>query len=230
MLVSYPRSGSTWASFLIAELLTGADPTFDAAHAAVPELPDVRHCHSPLGNGGRVVRSHEAWRDEYRSGGVYLVRDPRDVAVSYWRYRCWLGDFGGPLSQFVRIFLGGKVDSYGLWSSHVNSWLSQGGGDALVVRYEDLVSNPERQLSAMAAHLGLRVSTGAVHEAVLHNTRPRMAAKEAAVRGTYFTRTDPASGFVGRGSVGGWKSILSEEAAAAIGDRFGDAMTQVGYI
>src|SRR5215468_2315878 len=81
-LVSYPRSGNTWARFLVSNLVHPGEPTtFANVESRIPEIyfnPDhvMRRLPRP-----RVLKSHECFQPHYPRV-IYIARDPRDVAVS----------------------------------------------------------------------------------------------------------------------------------------------------
>src|SRR5437868_14217489 len=83
-LVSYPRSGNTWTRFLIGNLIHQDEPvTFANIESRIPEIyfnPDHRMRRLPR---PRILKSHECFQPHYRQI-IYIVRDPRDVAVSFY--------------------------------------------------------------------------------------------------------------------------------------------------
>src|SRR5450631_2425305 len=83
-LVSYPRSGNTWARFLVGNLLHRSDPvTFANVERRVPTIyawPD-----RALRSLPRILKSHECFDPRYPRV-IYILRDPRDVAVSLYFY------------------------------------------------------------------------------------------------------------------------------------------------
>ena len=80
-----------------------------------------------LPGGGRLIKSHEPYsgpqKRVYRKA-IYLIRDGRDVAVSYYYTLIRRGLYEGDFGPFLRLFLGGGVDGYGPWHQHVESWLA----------------------------------------------------------------------------------------------------------
>ena len=72
-----------------------------------------------------------------------MVRNPKDNAVSYYhhhRMSSFLGKYTGTWSNFIQLFIGGKL-VYGDWFDHVNGYwkLAQQNPDkVLVVSYEEL--------------------------------------------------------------------------------------------
>jgi Sulfotransferase domain len=226
-IVSYPRSGSTWLASMIAELMLGSDPDFKQAHAAVPEVCDARGAPPVPGRVGRVVRSHESARGEYRRA-LYLVRDPRDVAVSYYHYRKWLREYDGSLGDFVRLFVDGDIDSYGTWGHHVTSWLERDPDTRLVLRYEDLVASTKRVLHEGASFLGVSAECSGVDLAVSHHTAARMRVKERAGH-QQLAGTDPRRSFVRSARSGDWAGALSPDSVDLIESAFAKQCEVLGY-
>lgn len=183
LLASYPKSGSTWLRFLLAQLLAGQDPDYASVRAAI--APVGRHHRAPalLGSGGRVLRTHEPVDPFPGVDGqpvCYLVRDARDVCVSYYNHRRRQGvevDF----DTFAHRFLDGRVDGVGPWVDHVAGArvaALRHRGPWLALRYEDLLADPVTHLGRVLDLLGAEASPQARAEAVAANSRERMRAKE----------------------------------------------------
>lgn len=211
-LASYPRSGNTWVKFVLADLVAGRDLGFQETEDLVPTVGEHRRCASYLPGGGRIVKTHEPIRPEYRRS-IYLIRDPRDVALSYVR---WLSGFGveyESLDEFLRQFMRGRVGGYGSWLRHAQGWIEAGPKhEVLPLRYEDLKADPIRQLSRAAAFCGLPADMDRIELAAGRNSADRMRQKESLETG-YFEeagwRNNEVS-FVGQASSGGWRDQLSK--------------------
>src|SRR5437868_2208022 len=66
LLASYPRSGNTWLSFLIMESLSGATAEFDNVNRLIPEIGLHGNTPSLFPGGGRLIKTHERYRPEYK--------------------------------------------------------------------------------------------------------------------------------------------------------------------
>lgn len=95
-VAAYPKSGSTWLRFLLAEAVTGRTADFQSVGDVIPYVGKQRGAPHVLPSGGRLVKTHEPYRPEYRTS-VYLVRDIRDVVVSYYYMYRWLRYYRGTL-------------------------------------------------------------------------------------------------------------------------------------
>jgi hypothetical protein len=159
-----------------------------------------------------------------------MVRDPRDVAVSYYHYRKWLNEYNGTLSRFVRLFVDGNVDTYGSWGDHVRSWRMHEHDCVLFLRFEDLVSDTQDALTRAATFLQIKATPTAVRNAVAHNAAAKMRAKERSAHSAFAARTDPRRSFVRSAQAGGWRVELAEDDAASIATAFEAPMRRLGYL
>ena len=158
-IVSYPKSGNTWTRFLIANLIAGGE-TVDWSNIE-RRVPDIYYNRDPQLLAlprPRYFKSHEAYRPDYRRV-VFIVRDPRDVAVSYYHFvrKAKMLPVDATMDDFMTKFMQGQIDPYGNWGENVGSWLGARRGTAnfIVVRYEDLLENTETELGRIADMLGL---------------------------------------------------------------------------
>jgi len=233
-IVSYPRSGSTWLRFLIGSLIRDGPVTFQNIEQVIPDI----HVNSSRFLSGiprpRLMKSHEYF--DHRYGKVlYLVRDPRDVALSYYRYYLKVRRFqdGYPMDQYIRAFLSGELQSWGSWAQNVVSWLAVRANDSrfLVLRYEDLRESPVRELGGVAAFLDLKHSTDQLLAAVELCTADRMRRLEAIQGPEWITirgsRRDVP--FIGDATSGLWRTKLRPDCVRAIESNWGPLMARLGY-
>jgi hypothetical protein len=236
-LISYPRSGNTWTRFLIANLSHPQEPvTFANIERLIPDAEAqssqyMRGIPSP-----RVVKSHSYFDPRYPKV-IYIVRDPRDVALSYYdfsrKYR-QIED-GYPLERYIDDFTTGHLLSagWGTWGENVASWIYARGARPgfLLLRYEDLKARPEQELKRIAEFLGILASPELIRTAIERSSADRMREMEKAEGKNWVTTKDKRSDipFIRTASVGGWKSNLQAESVAKIEARWGHIMAQLGY-
>jgi hypothetical protein len=185
MLVSYPKSGSTWLRFLIAHGITGEEVDFDSVRDVFPPVGEHRRGPKCLPGDGRLIRSHEPFsrfRGRTDQPIIYLVRDGRDVAVSYFHHKRRVEGLQADFPTFLDEFLAGRADSYGRWVDHVagaSDMQRMGANRMLVVSYEDLRADTAGVLGRALTFLGSPRSDKVLAEVVAANSRDRMRAKEA---------------------------------------------------
>jgi Sulfotransferase domain len=235
-IVSYPKSGNTWTRFLIANLIAGGE-TVDWTNIE-RLVPDIYYNHDPALRSlprPRYFKSHEAYRPSYRRV-VLIVRDPRDVAVSYYHFvrKAKMMPADATVNDFMKKFLAGDIDPYGNWGENVGSWLGarRGTADFIVVRYEDLLENAEAELARLAEMLGLAVDDNLLRHAVENSRADRMRELEKAQRGEHkILRSSGANiPFVRAAKSGQWRTELPPEAVRQIESTWGHVMHELGYI
>ena len=233
-MASYPRSGSTWLRFLLLELLTDASAGFNQVNRMIPDVGGHRGCQALLA-GGRLIKTHEAYRSVYRKA-VYIVRDVRDVVLSEFEYENSRRRIGEDFDTFLMLSLGANVNGYGSWQEHLVSWIDSplaGSGRLLLIRFEELKSRTEDTLAEVTDFLGIEADRAAIRRAIANNSLQRMREKEdqVPVIDGYSTRKTNGNGsrFIGRGSIGGWRARLSDEQVRLIELHAGFGLCRVGY-
>jgi hypothetical protein len=221
--------------FFIASLLKPPVPvSFATIERIVPDiyqntLRDLRRMPRP-----RILKSHESFDPRYGKT-LYIVRDPRDVAVSYCRYLQRIGvlPLGISWEQFVEYFVEGQLDTYGRWNDHVEGWLRHRSGhdDFLLVRYEDVLADALGALEKVAAFLSVRRERSELETIVADCSLKSMRAHEVRHENgmacqSGIVREIP---FIGTGTHGRWESVLPPAASARIERAFGSTMRKMGY-
>jgi hypothetical protein len=236
-LVSYFRSGSTWSRFLFGNFIQQDEPvTFTNMERVVPviyNLPD-----RVLRGLRRVLKSHECFDPRYPHV-IYIVRDPRDVAVSFYYFNLKVGVIpeGYSMDEFVARFIAARVIGYadrvGCWQDHVLSWvrLREGKPGFRLVRYEDLLADPAKQLTNLAPLLGIEPTPARVERAVQLSSASHMQSLEKKQSKQWVATKDTRQDipFVREAKSGGWRKKLSPAAVRTIEQAWGTTMKEMGY-
>ncbi len=235
-LVSFPRSGNTWTRFLVCNLINPDDPVnFAQLESRIPEIYDVTDRALRAFPRPRIIKSHESFDPRYKKV-IYIVRDPRDVLLSYYEFQLKRRVITEEcsLEEFVPRFMESEFEpKTGSWRDHVLGWIATRAGQQnfLLLRYEEMLANAEQESTKVASFLGLDSSPERVARAVALSSADRMRALEKEESGrwkeTKNTRQDKS--FVGKATAGGWKSALPEHCVAELESAWGDVMRSVGY-
>ena len=234
-LVSFPKSGNTWARFLIANLVR-PDQKIDFSNVndviPGPEVtPNRQLVRLP---GPRIIKSHQYFDPRYPRV-IYIVRDPRDVVVSQYHFqrkRKLVSD-GTPLTDFVERFIAGQTCYYGSWGEHVGSWIATKHGQPgfLLLRYEDMVADTPCELTKVARFLNVDATPAQIAEAVARSSADKMRQLEKSqaqqFSSTKNTRQDIA--FVRAAKAGGWRESLPEACALRIEQAWSRWIQWLGY-
>jgi len=166
---------------------------------------------------------------------VYLVRDPRDVALSFSYHdnttideairfmnaadSALCGARRGMASQLRQ-----KLQD---WSGHVRSWLDQTDVPVHVVRYEDIVADPVAAFGAALRFARRPATAEEIERAVRHASFAELRRQES--EKGFAERVSRTAPFFRSGRVGGWREAMTSEQVRAIESRHGDTMAKFGY-
>jgi hypothetical protein len=169
-LVAFPKSGITWLIFLMANIhlkMSGINQqvTFYNVDDFIPDVEQIKYLKDNILNfpGHRVIKSHSEYNPFYKKI-IYLVRDPRDVMVSYYYFLRNLRLFKEDITNLIRSPL------YGIeaWCRHVQGWVEKPPASDRIdfVRYEDIKSDPLRVLTRIYSLLGHQVPQEVLEQAI----------------------------------------------------------------
>ena len=231
VLASYPRSGNTWCRFLLGEILSDQKTGFDSIDKVVPQIGLHQIALPLLPGGGRLIKTHEQYRKEYAKA-VYLVRDVRDVVLSYYDRGKYLGVFHDiAFDAFLPMFLQGQTNTVGSWPSHVRTWLDSPlgqSGKLLVIKFEDMRHDTEATLGRILKFLDVSVDELKVRDAIAANSVDGMRVKED--RSRFYPHSPQESGrFVRKGAIGGWQARLTPEQVGLVERYAGAELELLGY-
>jgi Sulfotransferase domain len=184
----------------------------------------------------RFIKSHEYFDHRYRRV-IYLVRDPRDVALSYYHFQRKYRQIhdGYPLEGYVEDFVNGRLTSvdWGTWGENVGTWLSARGKDPgfLLLRYEDIIENPTQELVRIAAFLGIEANPQRMESAIQRSSVERMRELEQKQTDQWVATKNHRKDipFVRTAFIGEWKSKLSPDSVARIESAWGALMHFLDY-
>ena len=236
-VVSYPRSGNTWTRFLIANLIfPGENVTFNNIERLIPDTSSQSNRALKRTPRPRIIKTHQYFDHRY-GRMIYIVRDPRDVALSYYdfhrKYRQIADDY--PLGTWVEEFVAGKLISsdWGSWGENVASWLYTRGQnpDFLLLRYEDMIEQTPRELARIARHLRIEVTPEQLNAVIEKSSAQRMRELEKLEENQWVATKKHRKDipFVRAAGAGGWRSKLPAPCIAKIESTWGSLMKTLGY-
>lgn len=246
LVLSRAKSGRTWLRVMLSRLYQqrhGLDEQllleFDNFHRQAPAAPVVAMTH---GHYLDRLASHPRHGARLRAKPVvFLVRDPRDVAVSEYfqttrRAKAHKRELYG-VEQAATMFdflmqsplgLPAICDYLNHWHEELARWQR-----VHTLHYEALRAAPEAELARLCAFLGEEFAPEAIREAVAFADFESLKRKE---RDNYFNNSrlqarnveDPDSFKVRRGKVGGYRDYFTAEQADMI-DRFVSERLHPGF-
>ncbi|XP_053121130.1 sulfotransferase 1C2-like isoform X2 [Hemicordylus capensis] len=225
LICTYPKAGTTWTQEIVDMIQHGGDPQICARAPIYKRIPFIEMCQpKPIPSGieqadampsPRTLKSHlpvhllppSFWEQNCKI--IYVARNAKDTAVSYFHFHCmdkWLPEPGN-WNQFLDNFLAGKV-TWGSWFDHVLGWWeAKDRHHILYLFYEDMKEDPAEEIQKIAQFLGLELPEPVLNRIVQHTMFKNMKANPMANYTTMPTwHMDQAvSPFMRKGIVGDWK-------------------------
>ncbi len=200
-----------------------------AAEASEDRWIKVHDAYTTLQDGEPLLGRNVA------RAAIYLVRDPRDVAISLAHHNSMAVD--GAI-KFMNAadgaFCGG---SKGLapqlrqkltgWSGHVTSWLDQTDVPVHLMRYEDLQAAPAEFFAGALKIAGRSAAPDDIERAVGHADFSELQRQES--EKGFAERMSRTAMFFRSGRSGGWRESLTAAQIAAIEQCHGAVMARLGY-
>jgi len=144
------------------------------------------------------------------AAAVYLLRNPFDVAPSYARH------LGVGIDEAIAMMENEKAlnatdsrifEVIGRWDAHVASWTGAPGLPLHVMRYEDMIADPERAFRALLGFLRVPVKDGPLRRAIRATSFDALRKQEE--RDGFIERPPGMERFFAKGEAGAWRDDLS---------------------
>ncbi len=232
LVISHTKSGRTWLRVMISHLYHlkyGTPATelmvFENLHQLNPQIPRIfftRDTRIPT-----LTRKNSYISAATNKKTLFLVRDPRDVAVSFYFHVCnrasdrelgrkRIGQAAKqlPIYKFVTdpaLGLPRVIEHFNRWHREMESM-----DHTLMIKYEDMRADPAAALTQAIRFIDSDFSTDDINRAVEFASFENLARKE---KDGYFssgrlTASDPSNQDtrkVRRGKIGGYRDYFSEE-------------------
>jgi hypothetical protein len=213
---SMPKSGTVWMAAMLEDVLG-------------------------LETGQRIIVCHardieSEWPKRNRHGAVALVRDMRDVVVSWFhqlrRFDLQNG-FVAPRypdveSFYFQYLIGQFFGGPRYYCGRIIHWLDYVGAHSIpLVRYEDMVRDPFSALRKVMTFWKIAVPDAVLREVVERYTFDRM--EDSVAGGTGYVADMLRTGHLRRGRPGSWADELPPPIADDIQKRFADYQHRLRY-
>lgn len=166
----------------------------------------------------------------FTEAAFYVVRDPRDVAVSY-AHHCeqdpdetiaFMANPNACINHETRFHV------LSSWSSHVRSWIDPKCKiKRHVIRYEDMMQRPWTTFGKVVKSLGWDLDNERLEHAINLSSFDKL--KDQENRNGFVERGSPDVEFFRKGQIGSWKDELSADQVAKIESDHGPIMEELGY-
>ncbi len=211
-----PKSGNTWMVSLLSSCLV-----MDPIHV------DIEKNKSGVGMSHEPLSYKMKLRKDF-ARGVYIMRDLRDILVSYFHYvkTNYYKELNDPYvseptieSFYQNYFLSKLIHRYD-WLNHATKYTNHG---IPVIRYEDLFDNPTDELSRLFTKMGISVELDIIKSSIEENDISKLKAS-----GKNIGKEVPATHFR-KGGYGSYKNEMTEKLIHRVNRDFGDYLSRWGY-
>lgn len=211
LLVSFPRSGNTWARIFLCNLLDLLEQRdevvdFDRVNSLMPEL-GVDNLLKPWPHTvmPRFVKTHRPYMRLFRrQRAVLVLRDPRDVMRSYYDFEQAKRRprFRGTVAAFARS----RRFGFEPWFRHTRSWLPH---TTYILRYDELRANDTAAFGEMITALNIAADPELVRQAAQRAQVERVRSAEIARKQQHSRRFQDGFVFARDGRAGTWEGVLA---------------------
>ncbi|WP_255348283.1 sulfotransferase domain-containing protein [Halothece sp. PCC 7418] len=239
-LVSYPKSGNTWVRYLIGNYISNNQCNLTNHNLLVPDIHTQKNWDKI--KRPRCIKSHKPFTNQYKKV-IYLVRDGRSVAVSYYFHCLKFNQISQNMSfqEYLERFNDGSLDSYSTWSNHVFSWLDNAPEDFLLVRYEDLKADTSQEFSRILSFMKFPLQEEKLKQAIeasrMTNMKKVWNPENYSNLAEYnphlaeaLSKSSKDISFVRQGKVSEWKKFFDSATMEQFKKLHGEALKRLNYI
>ncbi|KAM6430614.1 sulfotransferase 2B1-like [Liasis olivaceus] len=238
LLVTYPKSGTTWMQEILTLIYSNGNlkPVKTVPNwARAPWLEHIffqerlQYLASP-----RLLTTHlpqpvlATALKKAKPKVIYVIRNPKDVAVSYYHFQRMANFFPDPntFEDFICEFLAGTLH-YGSWFEHVKGWLScREELGIFCITYEELHQDLKCCVEQLSAFLGHPVHPDQI-DCIQEHCSFAVMKENVMVNGSLIPpgiMDFQKSQFMRKGTVGDWRNHFSPKQSALFNERYQQEM------
>ncbi|XP_078094074.1 amine sulfotransferase-like [Mustelus asterias] len=216
LLVSYPKSGTTWLQQIISLILSNANDTGEKFKNLYAKAPWIEYpLFKTVSRDYQLLTTHLNYHmvpnivKSKMIKIIYVARNPKDVIVSSYHFHKYSRFLKTPkdFQDFVEQFVEGNV-FYGSWFDHIRDWYSHKDElNFLFVTYEEMQKDLRSVIEKVASFLNKKLDAGTLEsildQCTFNSMKENPQTNYQDVSGMFYS--DKGS-FYRKGIVGDWKN------------------------
>ncbi|KAL3857295.1 hypothetical protein ACJMK2_011980 [Sinanodonta woodiana] len=217
LLCAYPKSGTHWLWEVVSMLFNGSADRINLIKETAMLEGVTQGLYDNI-KSPRVLNSHIYFRmlpEDFvkrKCKIVYILRNPKDVAVSFYNHHFKLleYEYSGKWENYFHRFLKGQVD-YGSWFDYTLDWekVIQYNPDypIHIISYEDMKKDDTKEIKHLARFLGVKEDEELIKSIAEACDFERMKKEKTPLEiATADEWRDKEPGMYRKGQVGDWKN------------------------
>ncbi len=170
--------------------------------------------------------------ERFTRSAIYILRNPLDMVLSYARH------YGMDPAQATEAI--GRLDNanspdqttvwqfLSSWSDHVKGWTARASYPVCVVRYEDMLDQPQKTFGKVLEHIGISVQQDRLDKAIRFSSFDEVKKQEDETG--FVEHPGKAERFFNKGKSGQWETDLDPELVERIRREHRNTMKLYGYL
>ncbi|MDJ0718890.1 MAG: sulfotransferase domain-containing protein [Prochloraceae cyanobacterium] len=220
-VVAYPKSGTTWMEQIVHLMLNNGVQGDKVLSEAVPWVEGANRYQGldkllNQQSNPRRFHSHLLYHlmpgvKLSRAKYIYVARNPKDNAVSFYFHSCSKLGYDGTWDEFFDLYIQGKV-GYGSFFAHVLDWwkASKNSNNILFVKYEDMKRDLKQAVKTVADFLQVKLDEE-LWEAITTQSTFESMANNSKANLDWVAQRPQFPKHMRKGIVGDWRNHFTSE-------------------
>lgn len=248
MLAAYPKTGITWTTAMLTQLLNDGDiKKADSQGNVLFGRLDYIERHpegaEPFADTlakmppPRVFKTHLRYRylkhvvEKDKVKTIILLRNPKDTLVSFYHFykMCVIfGKFTGTFSEYFELLKANRMAFGDIFEWYRDWWQARHLPNVLVMKYEDMIGDPLGTAKTMSEFIGKNLSDATLKNVAEACSFKKMTENPATQMDKipYFDQS--ISKFYRKGKVGDWVNHFNDEQSAYVDAKCKEYFDPVG--
>ncbi|XP_023227898.1 estrogen sulfotransferase-like [Centruroides sculpturatus] len=226
-VVAFPKTGTTWLQELVYVIYNNVDLNKAATSSLEDRFPYLEFIYPGISavskmSSPRFIKSHLPFSllpqdiKEKSPKIFYIIRNPKDVAVSYYHFVSMLTmtDYIGQFKDFFESFIEDKVPYGPLWRHYMEFWEHRDDNNIFIISYEDLQRDMKGCIEKIATFLGKSLSEDEINRIKDHCCFINMS-QNPSVNYEHWEnlgiRKKNSEKFMRKGKVGDWQNYFTSD-------------------
>lgn len=212
ILACFPKVGSTWVRYFLFNLLCDnfdntTNQNIDLMNEKMPEFANRSFFKNwEFERCNRIIKTHQRFYPFFKNKPVLLlIRDPRDVMVSFYKYASSSNKYN--YDKDISEMIIDRRMGFESYMKHYSSWRNEAD---LIIKFEDLKKEPEKYFAHIAQFYGINATVSEISLAVKKSniTNMKIAERNSKKLSNEFSNK---SNFIRSGSINQWEDFFTKD-------------------